>query len=254
MSIFIKPLAWDQYDRADIYHVKPTYGGGPKAFMLSRASRIFSVFFDTVDEAKAAAEADYTSRIRSALVATPPAEPDFAASIAETITEECAAGAACGWRSCTGCHETNEGAETGHYPYSKMFGCHVGSGCSECGGLGVVWEHWSEDSLNEMAADVSAPTPPAERVVEALPNWNGWRSIDTAPEDCRVILATAGGWVGEAIMLRDEDTGEQVWTWVDTGKPSLHSCYGWMPLPAPLVAPVLSDLRPDGFDGPTGAE
>ncbi len=191
---------------------------------------------------------------RSALVATPPAEPDFAASIAETITEECAAGAACGWRSCTGCHETNEGAETGHYPYSKMFGCHVGSGCSECGGLGVVWEHWSEDSLNEMAADVSAPTPPAERVVEALPNWNGWRSIDTAPEDCRVILATAGGWVGEAIMLRDEDTGEQVWTWVDTGKPSLHSCYGWMPLPAPLVAPVLSDLRPDGFDGPTGAE
>ena len=93
-----------------------------------------------------------------------------------------------------------------------------------------------------------------ETVVEALPNWNGWRSIDTAPEDCRVILATAGGWVGEAIMLRDEDTGEQVWTWVDTGKPSLHSCYGWMPLPAPLVAPVLSDLRPDGFDGPTGAE
>lgn len=93
-----------------------------------------------------------------------------------------------------------------------------------------------------------------EAVVEALPNWNGWRSIDTAPEDCRVILATAGGWVGEAIMLRDEDTGEQVWTWVDTGKPSLHSCYGWMPLPAPLVAPVLSDLRPDGFDGPTGAE
>ena len=87
MSIFIKPLAWDQYDRADIYHVKPTYGGGPKAFMLSRASRIFSVFFDTVDEAKAAAEADYTSRIRSALVATPPAERVVEA-LAQTIREQ----------------------------------------------------------------------------------------------------------------------------------------------------------------------
>lgn len=93
-----------------------------------------------------------------------------------------------------------------------------------------------------------------ERAVEALPNWNGWRSIDTAPEDCRVILATSGNWVGEAIMLRDEDTGEQIWTWVDTGKPSRHSCYGWQHLPEALSAPVASDLRPDGFDGPTGAE
>jgi hypothetical protein len=115
-----------------------------------------------------------------------------------------------------------------------------------------------QSSIDTFLRERALATKPAvkddETVVEALPNWNGWRSIDTAPEDCRVILATAGGWVCEAIMLRDEDTGEQVWTWVDTGKPSLHSCYGWMPLPAPLVAPVLSDLRPDGFDGPTGAE
>lgn len=53
---------------------------------------------------------------------------------------------------------------------------------------------------------------------------------------------------------KDEDTGEQVWSWVDTGKPCKHSCLGWMPLPEPLQAPVLSELRPDGFDGPTGAE
>ncbi len=109
-------------------------------------------------------------------------------------------------------------------------------------------------SLLASARSALVATPPAETVVEALRNWTGWRSIDTAPEDCRVLLATAGNWVGEAIMLRDEETGEQVWTWVDTGKPSLHSCYGWMPLPEHLLAPVLSDLRPDGFDGPTGAE
>lgn len=111
--------------------------------------------------------------------------------------------------------------------------------------------------IDNMTSGLALATKPAvkdDEAVVALPNWNCWRSIDTAPEDCRVILATAGNWVGEAIMLRDEDTGEQVWTWVDTGKPSLHSCYGWMHLPDPLSAPVLSDLRPGGFDGPTGAE
>lgn len=126
----------------------------------------------------------------------------------------------------------------------------------------VVSFDWSSNDPDAVAAvdalRAALATKPAvkddETVVEALPNWTGWRSIDTAPEDCRVLLATAGNWVGEAIMLRDEETGEQVWTWVDTGKPSLHSCYGWMPLPEHLLAPVLSDLRPDGFDGPTGAE
>ena len=129
--------------------------------------------------------------------------------------------------------------------------------------MGRTWPDWrtmSEDRAieHDRSDETALANNPAvkddETVVEALRNWTGWRSIDTAPEDCRVLLATAGNWVGEAIMLRDEETGEQVWTWVDTGKPSLHSCYGWMPLPEHLLAPVLSDLRPDGFDGPTGAE
>lgn len=88
-------------------------------------------------------------------------EPDFARSIAAIMRSEAEGGAACGWRSCTGCHETNEGAETGHYPYSPMFQAFVGGGCSECGGIGVVWEYWSEDDLKAMAADVTreATTP-----------------------------------------------------------------------------------------------
>ncbi|GAB4071683.1 hypothetical protein GCM10028812_46270 [Ancylobacter sonchi] len=93
-------------------------------------------------------------------------DPGFdAARIAQVIEEEGADGAACGWKPCTGCHETNEGASTGHYPRSKAFGCEVGAGCRECGGLGVVWEHWSARDLEEMAKDLdatsAAPQQPA---------------------------------------------------------------------------------------------
>lgn len=42
------------------------------------------------------------------------------------------------WRSCTGCHELDEGHPTG--PYSAVFRCNLGSGCRECGGLGATWE------------------------------------------------------------------------------------------------------------------
>jgi len=100
-----------------------------------------------------------------------------------------------------------------------------------------------------LSALVSAPADPA-----TAPAWNGWRSIDTAPEDQHVILATSGGFVGEAIMLRDEATGAQKWAWALGPVHENHRPYGWKPLPEPLFAPVLSDLRPDGFDGPTGAE
>ena len=81
-----------------------------------------------------------------------------------------------------------------------------------------------------------------------------WRSIDTAPEDQHVILCTSGGHVGEAIMLIDEDTGQQKWAWALGPLHPNHIPYGWQPLPDALNAPVASDLRPDGFDGPTGAE
>lgn len=42
------------------------------------------------------------------------------------------------WRSCSGCHELNEGVPTG--PYSDTLKCHLGGGCGECGGIGAVWD------------------------------------------------------------------------------------------------------------------
>jgi hypothetical protein len=64
------------------------------------------------------------------------------------------------WRSCTGCHETNEGAETGDYPFNPVFKTYQGGGCGECGGIGVVWDDidyadYAEFCLN---ADDDAPS------------------------------------------------------------------------------------------------
>lgn len=107
-----------------------------------------------------------SSTLYSAMVAAAPASPDDGADkavqarIALVVEQESLDGAACGWRPCTGCHETNEGASTGFYPRSKIFGCELGSGCRECGGLGVVWEHWPASALASMAKDGDADLCP----------------------------------------------------------------------------------------------
>lgn len=57
------------------------------------------------------------------------------------------------WRSCTGCHETNEGYSTGHFAYSAALKCELGSGCRECGGIGAVWDNTDyADMADFMAA------------------------------------------------------------------------------------------------------
>lgn len=101
-----------------------------------------------------------------AIRALSPAEPvqdtsDFSRSIAEVIKEESIGGAACGWHSCTGCLETSDGYHYGDYPYSETFKAHVGSGCHECGGIGVVWEYYSKAELDEMQHEAN-PAEPAQ--------------------------------------------------------------------------------------------
>lgn len=45
------------------------------------------------------------------------------------------------WHSCSGCYETEDGHPVGSYPYSSTMKCTLGAGCSECGGLGAVWDN-----------------------------------------------------------------------------------------------------------------
>lgn len=66
----VKPLEWDDNGIADFYRVTFANGQGPKAFLLAHGSKIIG-WHDDPDEAKAAAQADYTARILSALKDTP---------------------------------------------------------------------------------------------------------------------------------------------------------------------------------------
>jgi hypothetical protein len=58
------------------------------------------------------------------------------------------------WRSCSGCHELNDGAPTGQY--SAVFKCHLGVGCRECGGLGAVWDDTDYAALADSIAQADA--------------------------------------------------------------------------------------------------
>jgi hypothetical protein len=69
------------------------------------------------------------------------------------------------WASCTGCFETNEGhAPRGSY-FSKVFNCHLGNGCRECGGIGAIWDTTDYDAMADaMGKDLD--THPAPKQAE----------------------------------------------------------------------------------------
>lgn len=122
------------------------------------------------------------------------------------------------WKSCSGCHETNEGQETGHYPYSKLFRCHVGAGCSECGGLGVRWEYYSDADLAAMA-DELAPAQP-----NTGETGGGWVPISQARHDCTLyelmVPTPTGNGLRDALTSltigsnNGDHDGEDRWTYV----------------------------------------
>jgi hypothetical protein len=69
------------------------------------------------------------------------------------------------WRTCSGCYETVDGHPVGHYPHSSILGCTLGGGCSECGGIGAVWDDTDYDAMADamLAADPQAPVADAAR-------------------------------------------------------------------------------------------
>lgn len=135
------------------------------------------VFLNPFDALTRAGGAETFLRARPLYAALPADLVDVSHTIQKSRIREVEAefgadGGACGWRSCTGCHEHNEGQPQGLL--SPIFGVHAGIGCHECGGLGVVWEYWSAEALDRMARDLGEEAEPVEVGVE-------WMSLDTCP-------------------------------------------------------------------------
>jgi len=66
------------------------------------------------------------------------------------------------WTACSGCQESVDGhVSSKDYPRSRIFKCQPGSGCWECGGLGVIWQ--DGEFLASYGEVLSTPTsqPPA---------------------------------------------------------------------------------------------
>lgn len=78
------------------------------------------------------------------------------------VREEAAHEGVGAWVACSGCQESVDGCvSTRDYPYSAAFGCQPGGGCSECGGLGVLWDttDWDEAARFMLACDDDHPAP-----------------------------------------------------------------------------------------------
>lgn len=90
------------------------------------------------------------------------------------------------WRSCSGCHETNEGYPIGCYPHSDTLGCALGSGCRECGGIGAVWDNIDYEDMAEFMRREDAGLQAFARACE------GPRAAPATPPASPTAAAPAG--------------------------------------------------------------
>lgn len=51
------------------------------------------------------------------------------------------------WQPCTGCYDTEDGHPTQKYAFSPALQTSIGCGCHECGGLGAVWWHMTDEQV-----------------------------------------------------------------------------------------------------------
>jgi hypothetical protein len=108
--------------------------------------------------------------------------------ITRLIKEGCGA-----WRSCSGCHELNEGHDTG--PYSHTFRCALGHGCSECGGIGAVWDTTDYQALAALdhfaaPAEVPMPEPAAWQVWAGVCDMSPYWPVFKTEAEARDVAAT----------------------------------------------------------------
>lgn len=157
-------------------------------------------------------------------------------SLARSVKERIAEAAGF-WKSCSGCYETEDGQNIHGYPHSAVFGCELGGGCSECGGIGAVWDFTDYGQMaDEMHAEMVAEH--ATKVSGDAPQ-EAWQPIETAPKD--------GAWIDVWFQLTPDHGARWAnvqWshkrgTWIN-GPPSQYNggwiATHWMPFPTSPVS------------------
>ena len=94
---------------------------------------------------------------RAALSQSPTVEQSMLDRVVELRKDEPEAGF---WIACSGCQESDEGYLSEElWPHSKVFKVQPGSGCTECGGLGVLWDDTDYEAFGKfITGDENAPT------------------------------------------------------------------------------------------------
>lgn len=138
--------------------LKLAFHGGWVAGRASRQKLVTRLIQDADEEMERADEA---------LASAPSHIGGQADEILTRVREERAEGVGL-WRTCSGCHETEDGQDIGLYPYSDAFGCKLGGGCSDCGGIGAIWDTTDYDALARhlLADDYSIERETLERAAK----------------------------------------------------------------------------------------
>ncbi len=108
--------------------------------------------------------ADLLARAAKSLGASEPKPDALIVDLRERI-DEVVEFSGCGcWTTCSGCYETEDGYPNGHYPYSVILECTLGGGCSECGGIGAVWDDTDYEAMvrDMLAEDRAARQTPSD--------------------------------------------------------------------------------------------
>jgi len=123
------------------------------------------------------------------------------------------------WVSCSGCHESVEGQEVGHNPYSEIFKCYLGSGCGECGGIGAIWHVPSAEESQQDRMWDDGPSYLLNMALEKLDK-RGWKFLANALYDRLEVLPQQPQVQQGMPVDRLKDILEAFqWTWDNMQKP-----------------------------------
>lgn len=110
------------------------------------------------------------------------------------------------WQPCTGCYDTEDGHPTQRYDYSPALQTEIGCGCHECGGLGAVWWHMTDEQLASFENDckeIDAEDRRDRKLATIVAPDNG-----TPHEVFSAVLECARAWVPEARIIGNVRAGD----------------------------------------------